>query len=83
MSSHYHLDLTCVCGHHRHLRADDIPVAWLDAPGLNIHGWVLDRMVCLACGRRGRPQSTIRTPVKTGGDGDGRTLYQIAAQSQG
>lgn len=62
----YHLYLTCACGHSVTLRAEDIPDDWTDPPGLNTHPSVLARMRCSVCGRRGRPQSVIISPVRTG-----------------
>jgi hypothetical protein len=64
MISQHDLHITCACGRYRKLWAEDVPAAWLDASGLNIHPWVFDRMVCLACGRRGRPMSTVISAVQ-------------------
>lgn len=58
MISRYNLHITCACGRHVYLPAEDVPADWLDATGLNILPGVFDRMVCRACGRRGRPQHT-------------------------
>ncbi|MDR7125488.1 hypothetical protein [Pseudotabrizicola sp. 4114] len=81
MISQHHLHITCACGRYRYLRAEDIPPAWLGDTGLNIHPWVFDRMVCLYCGRRGRPLSTVIAPVRRGGMSDSAVLPVGAAKS--
>ena len=62
MHGQHDLHIACACGHYRDIQAESIPAGWLDETGLNIQPWVWDRMVCRRCGRRGRPQTTIKSP---------------------
>ena len=64
MKSIHDYHLTCACGHHRILRSEDIPDAWLDEKGYNLLGNVFDRMVCLTCQRVGRPNEVHVHPVR-------------------
>lgn len=83
MISHHDLHITCACGRYRHLAAENVPSDWLDETGLNILPWVFDRFVCLSCGRRGRPMSTIISPVRWRGGmsaGTRETLPVVAEE---
>lgn len=53
------MGFTCACGHERSLFMGDMPAAWLDENGWSLNDEAIARLVCKACGRKGRPRGII------------------------
>ncbi|MEI4485575.1 hypothetical protein V8J36_05190 [Frigidibacter sp. MR17.14] len=65
MGHHYYY-LECVCGHRVTGRVLDLPEGVRNSSGTHLALEVIPRLVCLRCGRRGRP-----AVVSGGWDGGG------------
>ena len=61
---HYYY-LICACGHSVSGRVDELPEQYRNSTSTHFRMEAIPRLVCSACGRRGRPQ-TVSGSYSTG-----------------